>query len=409
MQHILAVDLGTYCDNKLMEYAMESLASKYKVVYLTDEKHNVPTQYTKVGFKTPEFFTNDPKIKIANTKRNFYAWVLSHPDKALQAYSWSEDIRRKIRELSQRYAFKSICMLYPALGMVWLLPEELDVPIYVFYYAPGILSKNIPWIFDSVLKEKSYKLYAKKNQKYNMESGLEYLKRISYLSGKQETVHQTMKKINHVVCWDKNVTPPIELLYDDYKTYYAGTLLSTDISKKRWPADPVVSGFVKSKERIVFVSFGSYAGSELLENSVKNLMEQLEALCGDGKTGVIYHNGPKANKVCLENGWLLKVDGFIKYEYVVPRSALVVFTGSACLQNICLYNCVPMLFLPLLCEQFYWAKNYMHFTSVPYIDYRSTRKNKIDFAKAMEKNSYLQDCSRSIKRNKAHERIAKIV
>ena len=59
--------------------------------------------------------------------------------------------------------------------------------------------------------------------------------------------------------------------------------------------------------------------------------------------------------------------GFVSYDDVVQTVDLVAFTGSMCLQLKCLISRVPMIFVPLLTEQYFWAKNYKHFTGMPYI------------------------------------------
>lgn len=401
MDHILVTTLGTYCDSLLMDNAISELAKTHKIVYLTDKNHKLPEDFIKVTFETPSFFTNDPKIKIANTNRSFTWWAVTHPDKVYEAYNWSTVIKRKMRKILKTYDIKSIHILYPAMGMLWLMPK-IDIPTYIYYYAPGVLSKTLPWIFDSILKDKHYKLYAHKNADYNKESGLTYLERISRYSVRQESIHEMLKSVNHVISWDKEVLPELDYVYKDLNILYAGALLTPDINKKDWPIDNSVNDFIKRKKQIIFMSFGSYGDSTLLEKIVPKLIKKLTIYCKENNAGLIYHNGNIEN-----TEHILSINGFIQYEYIVPKSSLIIFTGSACLQNICLYNCVPMLFVPLLTEQFFWARNYKHFTKKQYIDYQEERiPQSLDFDSLMEKTDYLKKVSSSMHKNNSAQRVS---
>lgn len=407
-EYILAIDLGTYCDHVLMDTAISELGKKYKIVYLTDKTHKLPDNYIKESFITPSFFINDPKIKIANTSTHFPLWIMTHFHKALISYKWSKFIKNKLDELFQKYQFKSICILYPALGLLWLFENIKHIPIYIFYYAPGILSKNIPWLFDSILKKSSYELYNKSLHNYNVKSGLKYLNRLSIMSKREETVHEILKSINHVICWDEKIIPKIQPFYKDLKIYNVGSLINLkSINKKNWIIDNKIINFIKLKKNILFMSFGTYSSSKLLKNIIYKLLNYLENYCIKNNYGLIYHNGGNIN----HSDNILVLNGFIPYEYIVPKSKLVIFTGSVCLQNICIYNCIPMLFLPLLNEQFYWAKNYKYFTNCDYINYK-TKTLQLDLNDYINNNTiikYLKKISNNMKKNNASNNILRII
>jgi hypothetical protein len=46
----------------------------------------------------------------------------------------------------------------------------------------------------------------------------------------------------------------------------------------------------------------------------------------------------------------------------------VIFTGSMCLQLECIKTGTPMLFVPYLTEQYFWAKNYKATHNREYLD-----------------------------------------
>jgi hypothetical protein len=80
-----------------------------------------------------------------------------------------------------------------------------------------------------------------------------------------------------------------------------------------------------------------------------------------------------------------------------------------------LYNATPMLFMPLLNEQFFWAKNYQKRTGIPFIDHRTyhvlrdTATFKIVLQKAMASNKYIEAARKSMLiRNGASELVGVI-
>jgi hypothetical protein len=400
MKNILVIDLGTACDNRLMEYAISKLVTKYKIVYLTDEKHILPDNYIKIPYKTPDFFINDPKLKIANTSKNFLKWILTNPKKSIESYQWSNTMTELIKEILLKYNITSIHILYPSMRCVWLI-EKNNIPIYVYYYAPGLLSYNIPWLFNSIVKKKNYNLYDEANKSYNMKSGIKMLKRSSLFGKRHESIYEVLKSVNHIICWEESILPKLDLVYKDLNVYYAGALLNSNIKSNIWPINEKINNFIKSKKQIIFISFGSYGNSPLLNRVIPKLLEVLQK----SNYGIIYHNGN-----IPDNENLISISGFIQYEWIVPKTSLIIFTGSVCLQNICLYNSKPMLFVPLLAEQFYWAKNYEYYTNIPYINYLDSKMpDNFNLKKTMHINKYLRTSSKNIINNNTTNNIYKIV
>jgi len=107
--------------------------------------------------------------------------------------------------------------------------------------------------------------------------------------------------------------------------------------------------------------------------------------------------------------------GFVPYSDLIPHSALVCFTGSMCLQLICLHNAVPIVFVPLLTEQFFWAKNYEHFTGVPYVDSKSvscvgkTVRAVVSQGKQKRIAEYLRRVKKSLHATKARDNLRSLV
>lgn len=406
MEHVLAVDLGTFCDNRLMEFAMATIVKRHKVVYLTDKSHKLDeTRYIRETFETPDFFIKDPKLEVANTTNNFAKWMLLNPGKTYQAYAWSTDVSKKLKALIGKYNPKCILILYPAISVVWML--NTTIPIYILYYAPGIASYSLPWLFDSTMKDPNFELY--KDSDSNKNSGLTYLTRVSEFA--PCTVEPVMRSLNHVFCWDPSVLPPLNLYFPNLRVTQVGTLLSKETRNggAGLEVPKVVQDVVASGRAMIFMSFGSYGKSVEIQPFLEKLMVTLNEFCKRNKATVVFHNGGGVSR-SRRSKHIVAVNGYVPYEYIVPRSKLVIFTGSVCLQNICLYNAAPMLFFPILNEQFYWAKNYLHHTGVPYIDFNTPFKTtSANIKKAMVVNDYLLGVQKGISRRNAANRIEKLI
>jgi len=383
-QTVLALCLGTSCDFRLMDYAVLPMMSKYNIVYITDKKHKIPEGCQGSYFHTPEFLTNDIDLAIANTSKNIFHWAIVKPKKVYDAFSFYQYVKDKIVREVEKHNPVAMIVLYPAFGIICRLPEEIieKVPTYVYYYAPGYVNKKLPWLFDSRMKSSRLQLY-KNDPEQNYESGMEYLKRVLMASGNDVNI---FKKMTHVICWDKNILPDIPIEFADVKTMYLGSLLPPVIRLDKWSDMPDFGD-----KDIIFMSFGSYGTHKSLERVIEYLYKKLVVYCKKNNCVVLHHNGT------VRNEYVYGYEGFIPYEYIVPRSKLVIFTGSVCLQTLCLYHMIPMLFVPLLAEQYFWAKNYKHFTGVGFVNPRR-KINKVNVDKAMVVNKYLKSVSKSLRR-----------
>jgi hypothetical protein len=297
-------------------------------------------------------------------------WMLMNPLKAREAFVWRKKMREMLHKLISEHDPAALVVLYPAAGILWMLEsdEARRMPTFILYNAPGLLNASIPWLFDSAMQDDSVPLF--KDDAKNLVSGEEYINRISTMSTRRESVMDVYFKVHHVMCWHKSLMP--KLATDKRMSMiYAGTLLPPNIADARKKSIPRViqSELQRPDANIIFVSFGSYVNSALLQRITPLLMQFLESYC-ESHAGyrVIFHNGTRADA----SKHVVCVEGYVPYEVIVPRSKLVVFTGSACLQNICMFHGVPMLFVPQLNEQFFWARLYKRNTGVEYVNIRTS-------------------------------------
>lgn len=399
-QKILVLCLGTSCDFRLMDYAIHSIINPHKrfsIIYISDSKHIVPTDCTGVYYETPDFVTEDPDLPLANTKMNDIYWGVVNIFKLYDALGFYKDLTKLLLGTIEKYDPIALCILYPALGVLCRLPSEIfdKVPAHVIYYAPGFPNKEIPWLFDSRLKSSRFSIYKKKWVQNNIESGDKYISRILIGTGNEKNI---LDKMNHVLCWDKNIIP--SSVFPSYANVIRkGALNPTVKFMEKWPQVPrKLSPLFVRENNMIFMSFGTYGQSDLLLTCLPILLQKLQAFCLKNNYFVLFHNPHSSISLTGTTEWLYQFTGYVPYEFVVPRSKLVIFTGSVCLQNICFYHKVPMLFLPLLSEQFFWSWNYKHYTDIKFINYKKQR-NSIDIKKAIHSSkvkSYLRKVSNSM-------------
>lgn len=396
---VLTIDLGTFCDNTLMLNAIEKLHPTYKIVYVTDEGNSAPSHIVKVPYKTPDYFLNDADLKMADPQASVLAWSLQNPVATFETVKWMRTLKRMLRELVKIPDLKAIVLLYPALMLLWQLPREAieKIPVFILYYAPGFPNLDIPWIFDSVLKDEGYPLYIK--DAANMESTLSYFKRATLFSGMCfENAMARYKKATHVVAWDPNVMPTLTSKMGLSFATIGALLPKMRAIGAKLPKH--IQAHLRSK--IVFITFGSYASTFSAFTSALVPV----VLRAFPKCHVVIHNGPAYHHPRVAN-----THGFLPYEKIVPHARLVVFTGSVCLQNICLYHRTPMLFVPLLTEQFFWAKNYQYQTHIPFVTLPEVPgvEHLVSAGKSERVRGYLAKVSHSMRSLDAAENLLRAI
>jgi len=390
---VLAIGLGTSCDFRLLEYVITPMIPSYNIVYIGDIKHKAPNGCKGIYYRTPDFLVTDPELPIANTSKNIFHWALLYPSHVVNALQFYTYMKERIMRAVDKYKPIAMMVMYPALGIVCRLPDELldKCPMYIYYYAPAFVNNKIPWLFDSVFTSPSFELYKEGNEEIAKESGFKYLKRIFLASGNKIDI---LKKMTHIMCWDKNQIPVFQCAIEGLRILKMRALLPQVKKISSWKEMPIPKG-----KDIIFMSFGTYSELKELGRVISYILETLEEYCKKNNAVVLYHLGQLENKP-----WLYNYKEYIPYEYIVPRSKLVVFAGSLCLQNLCLYHKVPMLFVPLLTEQFFWAKNYKHFTGVNFVNYRE-KENIIDMSEVVQVNDYIKRVSKSMRNSSRYKMI----
>jgi len=189
-----------------------------------------------------------------------------------------------------------------------------------------------------------------------------------------------------VNCWDEVVIPiPLSPL-PSLRGYVSPPLGSCFIVRNQDEIhDQTVSSFLDLRgTRFIFLTLGSFEPPyfRLLVYTLFNLVtgspgtytvlvhDQKDSLKTRGDTA------PNVLSAFSNHPHFLVVTGFLPYYRVVVRADVIITSGSYCIANTCMSEGKPLIYCPILNEQFFWAKNYQHQTGVPYLDIRSYRRRK---------------------------------
>ena len=362
---IVALDLGTYCDQTLMATALDQVRKAFlmisrtsEIVHITDSR-NAQAREDKdrvVRYKTPSFLLGLDGVSLADPNKSASLWALKNPIRAYKAREFMKELSELLaREMMQTDSCVAL-VAYPATPAVLALHGDVLDNVLILDYAPAFPNSTVPWLFDSRMTHADFRLYRTSAQ-YNAES------HNRYYALSQAGAMTKIQKITHLACWDHSATREIEPLH------------GIRVVKCRSLVPPPSSGsnailannLLKRKQKIVLVTFGSYANEPLLLKAAKILLSVL-LRWSESNDALIVHvsKEPFADDGLHYHRHDPKI--FLDYATLVMHCVLVVFTGSICLQNASLSCCTAMLFVPFLPEQYFWAKNYQDMTRVAFVD-----------------------------------------
>jgi len=375
---LLAIDMGTFCDFKFMENSIVKLTNKFDIVYVTDKKRNLPSWVSaRYDFLTPDDVTSNIHLNILDHQQQILSWIISNPYRATSQYLWTRHMSKLVEKACKEHEISGILLHWTVIFLLWFLnPKILEQPLFVLYYGPALINKKSPYIFDHTLKNPSFELYTK-SKDYDVlirKTWEVSYNKLSYgIVKNMFDLRRDLGKVQHVLCYDREITPVFEPSFPSHfvKIHTLGSIYNEKpLDAKRWynpkkssersPPESLTT-FMKLKSPMVMMSFGSYSTNDLLFTLLPFIVKAVID-CG---FKILFHSPTESKKligilepysnIYLQEGWL-------PYEWAVPHCGFVIFTGSVCLQTICLYNQCPMIFVPLLAEQFFWARNYQYMT-----------------------------------------------
>ena len=402
---LLAADLGTYCDFLWMETALVPLSEHYDIHFITNLGRTLPSWVKGVyTVKTPEWALKDINFPILTSDKSAYKSLIESPTKSREGYLWMLAYKHMLNRVAMLTSPKGIFLHYGLISLLFVLEKEVaHIPMFVLYYVPELPNKTYPHVFDSLVKDSRFRLYSetKDYKEIVKKSWLHWAHVFSWFTVTSfPDLRTVLKRAEHIYCWDSQITPLIQPLFskESVHIHHLGSIYDErKLGVKHWynptnkaeHSPPIaIQRFMSHSRPLVLVSFGSY----VLEKEVMNLLKVLISLVIDCGYNVLFHAAVKLDllenlkKLIPDSPFVHTHHGWIPYEWIVPKCSRVMFTGSVCLQTICLYNQIPMIFVPMLAEQFFWARNYQAMTEstakttkglvqpggVPFINYKES-------------------------------------
>lgn len=385
-EEVLVVDLGTYCDHALVSSAIADILiqpSIKLVTYVTDSANTRQDNVCNVDvfkYSAPDFLWT-LGADLADPKMNVSLWAIKNPMRALALSTFMGQASEIVNNvaISKRKSIKKIVVTYPAIGIALRLPKEFYSRVVVLHYAPTYPNSTVPWIFDSCLKDPSWRMF-RTSADFNAESHRSYASALAtYNSLSQSDMNSFLTKSQHVACWDPALLSREVAPINGIKVVSVQPLTSSktcvDTLKKKLVVSekerPVHPKWLSSGEPFVFVTFGSYSGESVMRKATEALLPALEEWASNKSANVVLALKEPLSihvKKHKRHSRIIFHSDFIDYSFITPHAALVVFTGSMCLHMSCISNSTPMLFVPMIAEQYFWAKNHASETDVPYVD-----------------------------------------
>lgn len=418
-KNILVFNNGTYGDGAILETVLKELKAflnaknnqnNYNVIYVTNKASILPdgTQPKHI-FDFPEFVLNDPLLGPADSSQSLFDFVLNNAFYVKSIADWSYSTVKVLKDLYEKYNPVGVIYNFSLLPAIFRADHEFpnmlrtkQIPTFVFYYAPGIPNQVTPWIYDGRLRKRNFQLYAPKHMSNASESWETIMSRstikpaLSSFFNKDvrvESAVDLLGSLYHLLAWPPSLVPPIIPANDDMRLIPVSYNMFTQNPQKRPGVTPKedkgrklpqeVLRFVQTHQQrkpLIFMSFGSFVKIPHFRALIPYLVHELVQT-----HAVIVHKTWKNNdndedicpsasrqKDCYVH------EGFIDYDKIIPDMTIVMGSGSYGLQTVCLKHQKPMIMVPIITEQYFWAKNFQYFTGVYYIDIADVYNEKIN-------------------------------
>ena len=363
---ILLIEIGTFCDFKLIEQIARA-ANNIRIVYITGsakravELRNMAVVVDAYHVEIPQEVLDDPARYIEPES----LW----PSELLLITQYTWKMVHTINVANREHNID--CIISHTAGIAYIRLSRANAPTTIIHPAPGSLPNfSLPFNMDKVMINDNDDIWntdlADRNYKSSM--GV-YQKMINPMRHIVQNVG-FLSSYQHVMLYNSEIVENIQHAIP-LKTVEVG-LMRANLPSIALPDD--VGNWLnmhKLDKKLLFVSFGSY--THHIISRVKNILFELNAFCLKCNTVCIFHASDTTIAEVLNNMMLrsyeetiLIYNGFIAYPTIVPMCSLVLFTGSLCLQTECWHANTKMCFAPYLAEQYMWAKIYRKRTHVPF-------------------------------------------
>lgn len=353
---VLVLDVGTFCDFALMDTARKELAKTYNVINISNNhKCNFCNIHFRIAFPHIGNIVKQGGTKLgifqSQTKAQQVGTILKNVSLVGKFHRVTGYVRTLINTILDMYSIKHIVSHIAQLYSLFHSNYRFDIPTTCLHFTPGYLPNS-----------KYMNVFANPTLVFNPRTTSRRTKKQWYIMNLISSVKQPAKHIHHVLYYDEPL-----LKREHFRHKLQITRLGSMLPMLGNPElPPKVQRFLtkhKTKRKL-FMTFGSFVQPFEQHGFLKlllHILDQLPDVC------VIFLG--KSKQVVASNR-VLSFDGYLSYLRIVPRCDVVMFTGSICLQNIAWKYATPMIFIPHLNEQYFWAKNYERLTNIPYIDKR---------------------------------------
>ena len=271
-----------------------------------------------------------------------------------------------------------ILLHYPALILLSnVSTNKLDkIPIGIFYVSPAYSNIEIPYIMSPEMKGfvvSDKKTYTSSNKYHRM---------ISILSGKTDYFDKILKRSYIYSMWSQTTLklPKIDLdlniksfgpIYDsmEIKKYQQNEKIDIKLPDE-------VKAFIGCRGRKVYFSTGSFCLGDKICIIIKALIESANIVFYHGKITkyVDFLNKKYPNK-------FFNSECYIPHEYIIPKVSFVITSGSIGMTTVSNIFGIPLIYCPILNEQYFWANVYKNNTGQDFIDtnkiYKQNDEEKI--------------------------------
>lgn len=390
---ILYCDFGTYCDFAISKQMIANfLRNNIQVFYITSNENQQISQLS------------DPRLEVVRYTSPAVKDVIPFADNRNVIYALF-DIRKIVKTIgvlirqsktfhfitatvkSQWHSVDAVLFTYPFMCIVRRLLTSSSLPprlpIIVLYVAPAFPNLYIPWIFDDKIVNLETNIVSSVNKESNIRShvwndvavslcGSQY-RFINLFWGYKKNKKYLMKRFPNlyvISAWNKDLVPSMVVPLNVPPSHFfsIGGIFERPGPK---PLPPFVVEFLKKPGKLLYLTLGSMETTGL-RSFVKVLQK---ALCGQDMKLLVHDSQKQLRRRSTDR--LLIVSGFLPYTSILPKTSILITTGSYCIQHLALYYNVPMLFVPVLTEQYFWAKNYQQQTGIPYIDNLTYSKDNV--------------------------------
>lgn len=392
--YLLIIDIGTFCDHRMMDVAVSRLRANHRLVYITDKSHKLQGKDdVHVTYSLPqEILANPGDITTHLTGKTISQlyYTLKHPSTISRMLYSLYNVVNILQQVVAQYAPVRIMAHYGNLQHILVSGVYEDIPTSILHFAPGggLPNKQVPFVFHNRLNDSTYDVFNTDFCDFNVKSAMAFMKQLERLVrvkriSHKPTIKGMLTKLRHIMCFSRPLVPPIQYTIPDMDISQVGILPA------RLSNDPLDASLQKWLNRhpgkVIFVSFGSY--TRKITTTFTQLLHLLDETCTALDVYVLFHDDITkcAFKGTFKSRRIRFQTSFVPYPTIVRYCELVCFTGSACLQNVCWQLGCKMLFIPELPEQYLWAKLYRKHTLVDFIQYQNpaemyTFVNKVYYA-----------------------------